>query len=94
VEARKGGAEVMTLPRRGKKAPHNGFGKNPNMRLEPYVEACRADVGETKAPLVNPFATGRMPFDWLHRICTESGFPAGIPGFPEKFGKSLSLTRQ
>jgi lysophospholipase L1-like esterase len=30
-------------------------GENPNVRLEPYVEACRAMAREMKAPLVDHF---------------------------------------
>jgi lysophospholipase L1-like esterase len=59
IEAlRKGGAEVvlMTPPRWGEKAPKNGAGEHPNVRLEQYAEACRAVAREMKAPLVDHFA--------------------------------------
>jgi hypothetical protein len=55
---RKGGAEVvlMTPPCWGAKAPPNGVGENPKIRLEPNVEAFRAVAREMKAPLVDHFA--------------------------------------
>jgi acyl-CoA thioesterase-1 len=59
VEAlRKGGAEVvlMTPPRWGDKAPKNGAGEHPNVRLDQYAEGCRAVARETKTPLVDHFA--------------------------------------
>lgn len=55
---RKGGAEVvlMTPPRWGDKAAKNGAGENPNVRLDPYVAACRAVAKEAKVPLVDHHA--------------------------------------
>ncbi len=46
---------LMTEPRWGKSAKLNGVGEHPNVRLEQYVEACRAVAAEKRAPLVDHF---------------------------------------
>jgi len=47
---------LMTEPRLGDKAAANGAGEHPNVRLERYMDECRAVARETKAPLVDHFA--------------------------------------
>ena len=47
---------LMTEPRWGDKAEPNGIGEHPNVRLEPFVVACRRVAKETKVPLIDHFA--------------------------------------
>ncbi len=47
---------LMTEPRWAASAGPNGAGEHPNVRLERYVEACRAVARELKVPLVDNFA--------------------------------------
>jgi acyl-CoA thioesterase-1 len=44
---------LMTEPRWGKAAKANGVGEHPNVRLEKYVETCRAVAAAKKTPLVD-----------------------------------------
>ncbi|MSU42553.1 MAG: lysophospholipase [Pedosphaera sp.] len=46
---------LMTEPRWGRAAKPNGAGEHPNLRLEKYVEACRAVAQEMKVPLADHF---------------------------------------
>ncbi len=46
---------LMTEPRWGKTAKLNGVGEHPNVRLEKYVEACRAVAAEKNSPLADHF---------------------------------------
>lgn len=46
---------LMTEPRWGRKAGKNGAGEHPNVRLEKYMEACRAVAADKKVPLVDHF---------------------------------------
>mgnify|MGYP003334816170 FL=1 len=56
-ELRAGGVVpvLMTEPRWGKAAKLNGVGEHPNVRLEKYVEACRAVAAEKRTPLVDHY---------------------------------------
>lgn len=74
---RKGGAEpiLMTEPRWAK-LQKNGLGEDPNVRLEEYMEACRAVAKEHKTPLVDHYtywkdaeAKGTVLFDWTTDGC-------------------------
>ena len=47
---------LMTEPRWSDKARKNGIEENPNIRLEPYVQACRDVAAEWRVPLVDHFA--------------------------------------
>jgi lysophospholipase L1-like esterase len=47
---------LMTEPRWSDKAGPNGLGENPNIKLEPFVEACRETAKEWRVPLVDHFA--------------------------------------
>ncbi len=47
---------LMTEPRWGEQASPNGVGEHPNVRLEKYVEACRAVAKESETPLVDNYA--------------------------------------
>ena len=47
---------LMTEPRWSDKAPVNGLGENPNLRLAPYMEACREVASECHVPLIDHFA--------------------------------------
>ncbi|WP_435009549.1 SGNH/GDSL hydrolase family protein [Tundrisphaera lichenicola] len=67
---------LMTEPRWIDDAPPNGFGENPNVRLEPYMEACREVAEECRVPLVDHFARwtrarseGRKLSDWTTDGC-------------------------
>jgi acyl-CoA thioesterase-1 len=55
---RAGGAEpvLMTPPRWADGASPDGLGENPNVRLEPYVRACRDVARAGRVPLVDHFA--------------------------------------
>lgn len=46
---------LMTPPRWADDASPNGLGENPNVRLEPYVDACRAVAREQKVRLVDHY---------------------------------------
>ncbi|MFV1966473.1 MAG: SGNH/GDSL hydrolase family protein [Pirellulaceae bacterium] len=48
---------LMTEPRWADDARPNGLGEHPNVRLEPYVAACRKTAREWRVPLVDHFAT-------------------------------------
>ncbi|MFP6677954.1 MAG: SGNH/GDSL hydrolase family protein [Pirellulaceae bacterium] len=47
---------LMTEPRWADDAGTNGLGENPNVRLDPYVVACRETAHEWRVPLVDNFA--------------------------------------
>ncbi len=47
---------LMTEPRWADDAPVNGLGENPNVRLAPYMEACREVAAECRVPLVDHIA--------------------------------------
>ncbi|MFM8469379.1 MAG: SGNH/GDSL hydrolase family protein [Limisphaerales bacterium] len=46
---------LMTEPRWGKTAKPNGVGEHPNLRLEPFMQACRAVAAEQRTPRVDHF---------------------------------------
>lgn len=46
---------LMTPPRWGDRAEPNGAGEQPNIRLEPFVEACRQVAVEKCVPLVDHY---------------------------------------
>ncbi len=46
---------LMTEPRWADDARPNGLGENPNVRLEPYVVACRETAREWRTPIVDHF---------------------------------------
>ncbi len=47
---------LMTEPRWAADARPNGLGENPNVRLEPYVAACRETARNWRLPLIDHFA--------------------------------------
>ena len=47
---------LMTEPRWSDQARPNGIGESPNVKLEPYVQACRDIASEWRVPLVDHFA--------------------------------------
>lgn len=47
---------LMTEPRWAADAANNGAGENPNVRLAPYMEACREAAREWRLPLIDHFA--------------------------------------
>jgi lysophospholipase L1-like esterase len=47
---------LMTPPRWADDASPNGLGESPNLRLEPYVRACRQAAREERVPLVDHFS--------------------------------------
>jgi lysophospholipase L1-like esterase len=74
---RKGGAEpiLMTEPSWAEDQ-RNGLGEDPNVRLEQYVDACRAVAKEQKVPLVDHYqhwkdseANGTFLYDWTTDGC-------------------------
>ena len=67
---------LMTEPRWADGAPVDGLGENPNVRLAPYMETCRAVAAECRVPLVDHFArwtearsTGARLGDWTTDGC-------------------------
>jgi lysophospholipase L1-like esterase len=54
-----GAVAVLMTPPQWAEGAKNGAGENPNKRLAPYAEACRAVARETQSPLVDHFATWR-----------------------------------
>lgn len=46
---------LMTEPRWGKAAKLNGVGEHPNVRLEKYVDVCRAVAADKRTPLIDHF---------------------------------------
>ncbi|MCC6507843.1 MAG: SGNH/GDSL hydrolase family protein [Pirellulaceae bacterium] len=48
---------LMTEPRWSEAAALNGVGENPNIRLEPYIVACRETAALWRVPLIDHFAT-------------------------------------
>lgn len=51
---------LMTEPRWAQDASVNGLGENPNVRLAPYMEACREVAEINRVPLVDHFADWTM----------------------------------
>ncbi|AGA26754.1 GDSL-type esterase/lipase family protein [Singulisphaera acidiphila] len=47
---------LMTAPREAENAPLNGLGENRNLRLAPFMAACREVAKECRVPLVDHFA--------------------------------------
>ena len=47
---------LMTEPRWSQDAAVNGIGENPNVRLEPFVVACRETAAKWRVPLIDHFA--------------------------------------
>jgi lysophospholipase L1-like esterase len=73
---------LMTEPRWSDDASPNGLGENPNVRLEPYVDACRETASEWRVPLVDHYARwtesreqGMNLRDWTTDGCHPN--PAG-----------------
>ncbi|NQV22844.1 MAG: hypothetical protein HQ518_00630 [Rhodopirellula sp.] len=69
---------LMTEPRWSDKAARNGIDENPNVKLEPFVEACRAVAKEWRLPLVDHFAnwaTARESGIDLHDWTTDGCHP-------------------
>ena len=52
---------LMTEPRWADEAPVNGLGESPNVRLAPYMEACRAVAAECRVPLVDHLTPSSSP---------------------------------
>ncbi len=69
---------LMTEPRWSDKASSNGVGENPNIRLEPFVVACRETAAKWRVPLIDHFAawteTGKAGTD-LHAWTTDGCHP-------------------
>ena len=71
---------LMTEPRWSDDAAPNGLGENPNLRLEPYMEACRQTAREWRVPLVDHFAAwtrARAEGVVLHNWTTDGCHPNG-----------------
>ncbi|MDA1165227.1 MAG: GDSL-type esterase/lipase family protein [Planctomycetota bacterium] len=69
---------LMTEPRWSDKAASNGIGENPNVKLEPFVAACRETAKEWRLPLVDHFAdwtTARESGTDLHGWTTDGCHP-------------------
>jgi lysophospholipase L1-like esterase len=69
---------LMTEPRWSDKAGENGIGENPNVKLEPFVQACREVANEWRVPFVDHFAnwtTARAGGSDLHSLTTDGCHP-------------------
>ena len=69
---------LMTEPRWSDKAGRNGIGENPNIKLEPFVQACRDVAQEWRVPLVDHFAVWTAARDSgtdLHSWTTDGCHP-------------------
>ncbi|WP_422929254.1 GDSL-type esterase/lipase family protein [Singulisphaera sp. PoT] len=69
---------LMTEPRWSDKASANGLGEAPNVRLAPYMEACREVAAECCVPLVDHFARwteARANGQDLHAWTTDGCHP-------------------
>lgn len=69
---------LMTEPRWSDKASANGLGEAPNVRLAPYMEACREVAAECRVPLVDHFARwteARANGQDLHAWTTDGCHP-------------------
>lgn len=67
---------LMTEPRWSDKARKNGIGESPNVKLEPFAQACRDVAKEWRVPLVDHFAnwtaardSGTVLHDWTTDGC-------------------------
>ena len=67
---------LMTEPRWADDAPPDGLGENPNVRLSPYMDACREVAAECRVPLVDHFtrwsearSKGQALADWTTDGC-------------------------
>jgi lysophospholipase L1-like esterase len=69
---------LMTEPRWSDKAGQNGIGESPNVKLEPFVQACREVAQQWRVPLVDHFAnwtTAREDGVDLHTWTTDGCHP-------------------
>ncbi|QDV66631.1 Arylesterase precursor [Rosistilla carotiformis] len=69
---------LMTEPRWSEKASVNGVGENPNVRLEPFVVACRETAAKWRVPLIDHFAAWTEAGDAgtnLHQWTTDGCHP-------------------
>ena len=69
---------LMTEPRWSDQAGKNGIGENPNIKLEPFVQACRDVAQEWRVPLVDHFADWTAAHDAgtdLHGWTTDGCHP-------------------
>ena len=98
---------LMTEPRWSDKAGKNGIGENPNIKLEPFVQACRDIANEWRVPLVDHFADWTAAHDAgtdLHGWTTDGCHPnsdghvkladAMLPVLSETIGSELSARKK
>ena len=98
---------LMTAPRWSDKAGKNGIGENPNIKLEPFVQACREVAKEWRVPLVDHFADWMTAHDAgtdLHDWTTDGCHPnpvghvkladAMLPVLSETIGSELSARKK
>lgn len=98
---------LMTEPRWSDKARKNGIGENPNIKLEPFVQACRDVASEWRVPLVDHFAdwttardSGTDLHDWTTDGCHPN--PAGhvkladamLPAIRTTIGSELTTRKK
>ncbi len=98
---------LMTEPRWSEKAAKNGLGENPNVRLEPFVIACRETAAQWRVPLIDHYAAwtkaGEAGTD-LHAWTTDGCHPnpAGhqvmaeliLPVLKQAAGQDLKIRRK
>ncbi len=98
---------LMTEPRWSDKASRNGIGENPNIKLEPFVQACREVAEDWRVPLVDHFAdwtTAHAAGTDLHGWTTDGCHPnvdghvkladAMLPVLTRRIGTELSARRK
>jgi lysophospholipase L1-like esterase len=86
---------LMTEPRWSDKAGKNGIGENPNVKLEPFVQACRDVAKEWRVPLVDHFANwtaARAGGSDLHAWTTDGCHPN--PGGHMQLAEAMLPTLQ
>jgi len=98
---------LMTEPRWSNDASVNGVGENPNVRLEPFVVACRETAAKWRVPLIDHFAAwsdagnaGTNLHEWTTDGCHPN--PAGhqklaelmLPILQQAAGPELKIRRK
>lgn len=88
---------LMTEPRWASNATENGIGENPNVKLEPFMDACREVASAWRLPLVDHFSAwtaasdaGTNLNDWTTDGCHPNAF--GHQQLAQAIAKSI-LTR-
>jgi lysophospholipase L1-like esterase len=98
---------LMTEPRWSDEARKNGIGEDPNVKLEPFVQACRDVAKDWRLPLVDHFAnwsTARNAGSDIHSWTTDGCHPnpdghvkladAMLPALKTAIGPELAIRKK